>query len=489
MKVAVIGSGPAAVGVLTALADRCPHARVTMFDPGDDIAPPDGNESKPSLYSRIRKRFGLTFPPPKTYFSDVPDKAAVDGKPRVWRARHFGGLSPFWGGVVLPYSDRELADWPISAADLAPHYRRMAEVMGVAGEPDGLNDYFGETFENRPAPKTGRVVRKLVRVCEQTPEMVAGTARLALETRSGQDSACTMCGRCMAGCPVGAIYETSNDVRRFLTAFNEGMLVKERVLRFDPKTRAVETDGDWTGQPFDRIYVAAGCLGSTEIVMRSHAIVDGPVMTDNTIFTFPIVYLGRTSRERGDGHSAMTQAIIGCLPRTGDRPFMKVQVYASFDYLWQYLLPAWLWPLFKPVGRMLRHRLFWARAYMDGTQSDQYPMRLGRGLELKSRSGGDATGSVQGVLSALRSALKGSGFMVPRLRPIRHQTSSHYTGTLPYGGTLQTVAGAVTIDRTGAVAPGVHVCDGSVFCSAPSNSPTFTIMANAHRTVMESCHD
>jgi choline dehydrogenase-like flavoprotein len=38
----------------------------------------------------------------------------------------------------------------------------------------------------------------------------------------------------------------------------------------------------------------------------------------------------------------------------------------------------------------------------------------------------------------------------------------------------------------GTIVPGVHVADAAAFPSMPALSPTFTIMANAHRTVTDS---
>lgn len=75
--------------------------------------------------------------------------------PFVWiRARHLGGRTVLWHGVVLRMSDRQFKaasldgfgnDWPISYADLKPYYdaaERFLEVRGIPGNieeiPDGL---------------------------------------------------------------------------------------------------------------------------------------------------------------------------------------------------------------------------------------------------------------------------------------------------------------------------------------------------------------
>ena len=84
------------------------------------------------------------------------------------------------------------------------------------------------------------------------------------------------------------------------------------------------------------------------------------------------------------------------------------------------------------------------------------------------------------ILDSLRAALTDSGFHLPPLPPVRHKTSSHYSGSVPYGGELLPVA------ATGEVAPGIYVCDSALFNDGPASSPTFTIMANACRIADQS---
>ncbi|MBM09855.1 MAG: hypothetical protein CMF69_09845 [Magnetovibrio sp.] len=410
----------------------------------------------------------------------------VDKRHKIWRARHFGGLSNFWGSVVLPFTDKEFSGWPVTAADMAPYYRRISEVMGISGTVDGLNKYFGDTFENRPPIELPLVMKSFLNIFNDSQKFVAGHSRLALETRLNNQQACNRCGQCLSGCPVDAIFRTENHIQKLIPKFTSSEIVRQKVMQYDPVLRVIEMENGLISEQFDRIYLAAGCLGTTEIVMRSLGLSSGPVMTDNTIFTFPIIYTGRNSAVIGENHMAMTYLLMGYLPDTAETPFTKIQIYSSFDYLWQYILPPKFWFLFKPIGQLLRARILWARLYLDGTESDQYALQLDNELKLSVYQKGKKTDNTLTVFRELRKAIKKTGFVIPRLPLIRHKTSSHYTATLPYGSVLSTREGALTIDRVGTVADGVHICDGAVFASSPSNSPTFTIMANAYRTVMDS---
>ncbi len=74
--------------------------------------------------------------------------AAPPDKPYRWiRGRQVGGRSHTWGGVTLRLSDYEFKaasrdgigdDWPISHADLDPHYAMLETFFGTHGNRDGL---------------------------------------------------------------------------------------------------------------------------------------------------------------------------------------------------------------------------------------------------------------------------------------------------------------------------------------------------------------
>lgn len=47
------------------------------------------------------------------------------------RQKRLGGSSEVWGGRCAPLDDDDLASWPITAAELAPHYRRAQRHLGA----------------------------------------------------------------------------------------------------------------------------------------------------------------------------------------------------------------------------------------------------------------------------------------------------------------------------------------------------------------------
>jgi hypothetical protein len=285
----------------------------------------------------------------------------------------------------------------------------------------------------------------------------------------------------MAGCALGSVYNAAKSLEELVGAGNVRCEAKE-VLRFAADGRRLRVrwpGGEEDAGPFDRVFLAAGCPGTTAIVMRSLGVTEGPVMLDNAVFQLPLINFGEAARggER-DRYLGLSGLSFRLDPAGGQSSSAHVQLYLNFDYLWRGAVPEALWSLAAPLVTWSRDRLMWLRVYLDGADSWQYRVRLaGDGSTLFEESQAPSREALAPVVRALRHALGHDGFWVPPLRPVRAATSSHLGATFPYGGNLAPVA------KDGWIAPRVHVCDATCFPAMPATSPTFTIMANAARTV------
>jgi hypothetical protein len=313
--------------------------------------------------------------------------------------------------------------------------------------------------------------------------LIAGASRLALETRAEHERACDYSGECMLGCPREAIWSATHDLDRHEASGLIARTVLGRVRRV--VDRRVHHEAGSAG-PFDRVYLAAGCIGTTEIVMRSLGLARGPRMLDNAVLSFPIAHVGAAGGLFGDDgryFSLCNLSMMG-IPDDPAEAAAQVSVYPAFDHLWRYYTPEPLWAAARPLWRIGRWRLLLGRVFLAGAanraltfelRDDQLVIERGPAPELAARVGP--------LMKRLARAAAGGGFLIPPVSPGGHATSSHYAGSLPYGGSL------VAVTRSGRIAPGVHLADASTFVDAPAISPTFTIMANAARTVHESLQD
>jgi choline dehydrogenase-like flavoprotein len=500
MRVAIVGSGAAAAGALGTLVKLRPDASVVLFEAGGRPNAEPARPAKPSeqwvrefyddVYALLSERYGRQLLPSKSLLGEMCPTQLVDGDERFFHAELFGGQTNFWGGCALPFQAPELRNWPITTAELDPYYREIAELVGISGEHDALNNYFNPDYANRPPMRLLRGMARLRDTVTAHPaggayEVHAGVSRMTLETRAGHPSACVYCGECCAGCFTGAVY-SSRATLDPLVRQHGVEVVEGKVVRLEPQRGAVavgRASGLEWHERFDRVFLCAGCVGTTEIVMRSTGVKEGPVMVDSAIAQFPIFNLGicpgSADRDKSQ-YLGLAQLIMACVPRDPRDEYVQVQVYPNMDYLWRTAVPRWAWPAFRPLVARARDRFLIARLCTHSKDGFAYTLRLngGDGLEF-----GDCRqpnrDAVRPVLDSLRSTINHAGFRMYPGPPIWAGTSAHLAGTLPYG------SGLFDVQRDGAVLPGVHICDSSCFPEAVAVSPTLTVMANASRTVTE----
>jgi hypothetical protein len=366
MKIAIIGSGPAAIGVLDRLSMLTPRPEITLIDRAECVSPkpPFDNWTAERLrvvYQQIRAEYGNVFPPPKTNFGMAPKVRNIEDWGRVWDSNAYGGLTSIWGLCSVPFSPHELKGWPFGRNELDPHYAAMSERIGIAGERDALNQWFGDDFANRPPIMTTPTIRALERGINKslpgrTFRFISGISRLAVETRAQRSNACVACGECMIGCPKGAMYSTVADISAYRRSGLISRAVIGRALAVEGKPHhvIVEVKGgrrEAVG-PFDLIYVCAGCLGTTEFVMRSLGLHDGPRIIDNSVYTFPLIYTGRMQWRscKNSGHLGLANLLVNAIPLNSTDHSAQIQIYPVLDHFWRYFTPHTLWPIMRHVA-------------------------------------------------------------------------------------------------------------------------------------------
>ena len=188
----------------------------------------------------------------------------------------YGGFSNVWGAQIMPFSRATFDRWPISMADLEPHYRVALGEMTLAGDEDDLAELFPLLAPARSLPplaeRTDRVLERYGarRPLVQSHGITLGRARLAFKADE-----CTRCGMCMTGCPYGLIYSSAHTFDRLRAenriTYRDGLLaVRLDEVEGQPHVVARDTA---TGQierlSADRIFVACGGIGTTRLVLGS----------------------------------------------------------------------------------------------------------------------------------------------------------------------------------------------------------------------------
>lgn len=489
-KLAVIGTGAAGLGVLSALLAKRSDAEVVVYDIGEQVAEAPSLENPSEewialfydkVYQEIHSLYQFKFPPPKTHLAGQIPKQPVGKRLEIFKSQSFGGLTNYWGATMFPFTAREMTKWPISKEELEPYYQRIAELVGLAAESDALNEYFVRDFATRPPirpfPELSSL-NEIINARENKGEfkIISGLNRCALETRENKLNRCLYCGQCLAGCFRDAIYSSRLTIKQYLKD-PRVRYVKAKITRIKKNLLlGVETGKGYKESGFSKVFLAAGCPASTEIIMRSLGWQNKLVMNDNATYVFPIFYLGKKSAQGShQSYLSLCNLIFGCVPKSLDDHFAQVSIYPNFDYLWRYNIPPKLWPIIRPLVSFSRPRIFWARLFIHSDYSQAYSLELNEDRLVFNQTKKAQSDPVKKLMSSIRSAVNRQGFYVPPISPLGQKTNSHYTGTLAFGNK------AIEVSAEGEIMPNVYLCDSSSFPDSPAVSPTFTIMANACR--------
>ncbi|MGO9854848.1 MAG: 4Fe-4S ferredoxin [Acidimicrobiales bacterium] len=520
----IIGSGPAAAGAALALtADSA--QQVTVIDVGgtlepdlrstlDRLATTEEGQWSPSDVERIsrqpvptrrgalpqKRAYGSDFP-----FRDVGQLAGIEplgpANPSVVSGA-YGGFSNVWGAQIMPFSKRTFERWPITWADMEPHYRTALGEMTLAGEEDDLSELFPLMAPARPLPpaadRTERILARYQarRALVRSHGVTLGRARLAF--RSDE---CTRCGLCMTGCPHQLIYSSSHTFDR---------LRAQKRITYRPDLLAVQLDevdggphvlvqstttGRLERMEADRIFVACGGIGTTRLVLGSLGAFDQAVYLQESVqFVMPTVSMRPVPDPRaarnftlnqfnllydvtGEGvdlcqvhfyeyNPAFLESLPGSIRGPGSEPALAAllrRVSVGLGYV-----PGWGSPRVKVVARRTsgeKDRL--PMLEIDGEPGDRWPPMLG---------------------ALVRSMLKVAPALdlwpaLPMISVSAAAKSYHFGASFPHGGART----MTTTDRVGRLAAWdhVHLVDASVFPDVPATTFTLTIMANAHRIASE----
>ncbi len=497
LKCAVIGSGATGFAVVDALCN-VPDVEITVIHPARKLSDvsrclygrgADGSRTTSDILRASWKRSGFVFPPPKTQFGVTPDKLSVNGWGTIWESNLRGGLTQFWGGSSPCFSNEEFKSWPIDRSELEPHYQALADSIGFTGGDDGLRRYLDDQFAKLPAIEPVQPIKALLEGLQTGDgcdgfEVFAGYARLAVETRPDSANGCTFTGECMSGCHREAVFSAKTAFDRL---FQKGAIADEvhGIVHAIDRNRGVVILRVHQGIKelfgFDRIFICAGCIQSNEILLRSLDVGASAVISDNTIYSVPIIFTGKTIRqEQNTGYFALTNGQI--LVRVcDDFAPVFVQLYPTPDYFWEYYLPYKVsrWVKRAELGHYLRTRLFWGRVYVHSDHSQSYRLRIKEDstLDLTLETPPDKKRFLERVWPKLRQLICTGPFWIPPLSPTVSRTSAHYSGGFPMGSDI------VGID--GHLGAGFYLCDSANFPDCPSLSHTFTSMANARRIALQ----
>lgn len=446
-------------------------------------------------------------PPSKDYVFQHPEGFGHSGagfSPLFSFAR--GGLGEAWTGGCYPLTAAETADFPFPYGDLAPHYGEVARRIGVTGEEDDLSRFM-PMHDHLQAPlrldgHSETLMQSYGRVRDRLNRGGAYLGRTRVATLSqplGSRHACDYLGRCLWGCPRGALYTPSQTLRECLDhpgfEYISGINVSHLKLGPGHRVQAVVGTTTETGAtrefPVERVALAAGALLSTRIFLRSMLREAGTRirlggLMDNRQVLVPFVNLRMLGRQFSPESYQYHLLGIG-LEGNSPRDYVHAQITT--------LKTALVHPVIQRLPLNLAASTYIFRAihaalglvnvnFRDTRRNESY-VELSADdesrLSLHYTPDADEPARIKQALGRIRQTLRSLNCVVPpglaHVRPMG--ASVHYAGTLPMS---RTAAPFTTTEHCQSRdLDNLFVVDGATFPFLPAKNITFTLMANAVR--------
>jgi ferredoxin len=522
----IIGSGAAAAGAALALRSR-EDVEITVIDIGLQLeperrevvgglassAPHEWSSGAVGLISKQpvaaggrgipeKRAFGSNYP-----FRNLGQLTGLTGERGVNTSLvspAFGGFSNVWGAQLMPFTDSAFRSWPVSAAEMRPHYEAILGEIPFAGEEDDLAARFPLLGSAAPLPEMSPRSQRVLTAYDRRRGKInahgitLGKARLALDAKE-----CVRCGLCMTGCPYGLVYSAGQTLAELRLVkrvkYLSGLLalsITEEADRVTVMAKELAT-GQLQRISADRVYVACGAVGSTRLAANSLGLFDVDIpMLESQQFILPTLSLHPTEDPRGEQDFTLNQFNMVIAPDGGDVDVAMLHFY-TFNPSFVDGLPGVL--RVRPASWLqmqLLRRLSITLGYLPSWNSPRLRLHVGperTGLDLpEMHICGEAPppGQRTMVTEILRRMVGSARLLdlypiLPMFRLSSPGKSYHWGGSFPHTDRRSVTFSSDTLGRVGSWRR-THLVDASVFSTVPAMTYGLTVMANAHRIATES---
>ncbi len=407
----------------------------------------------------------------------------------MFRSFAAGGFSNIWGAVIQPVQEDELQDWPVSGKEFAPHYAEMDRILGSSSVPDlhpssQAKALFSDLTENSHVLQREGISFEYPRLAVRTSDYNGAKG-------------CRYCGFCLYGCPYDSRYTaaaTLSELVRTGQAEYESDVLVRKLTRTGGKIQIQGRSGSGEARIFtaDRVYVAAGLLESTRIILESLDLYGRSLRINHSdIFTIPLLRYRRSPHVRFERLHALCQLAAEiedpsiCVHR------VHLQFY-GYNELYCQLLAAKAGLLATPLAPALDSlatRLFVIFGYLHSDVSSSIELRLSREVNPAVTLEGRINPGTRRICAAVARKLRRCHMcfkgvaLQSQLKLDLPGGGYHSGGTLP----MRRRPEMLETDAWGQLPslPGVHVVDASVLPTVPASPTAFVVMANAHRIASE----
>lgn len=517
----VVGSGPSGVMCARALLDK--GLPVTMIDVGLEIEPdrlatvrqlaqqlPETWD--PVLVKRVQGDFRfdtygiptkLAYGSDFSYAEDERIGLTQDNtKCCVSFAR--GGLSNVWGAAMLPCTENDFKNWPVSLEEMAPHYASVAREVAIAGCSDDLAAVYPFYAPPLRAAPLSRQATYLLNTMSANKDklrrkgFIFGKARLAMRTEPGDRGLdCQRCGLCLTGCPYMTIYNSTQTLgsllKRSSFRYINGLVVRrvenagERVLVYCHPLDSSESVV-FQGK---RVFLACGVLSSVKIILASLGLARAELLVRyQPYFLLPMCMRKNFRGVESERLHTLSQLFLEVVNKSISEEVIHLQIY-TYNEMMRRQLSRVLLGAKKVSGQMqklLLGRLIAMQGYLSGHCARGITLYVAiqhGGASIKMSTRGEIDAETVRTIRRVARELLFNGVLIgawplwPMMKIGMPGDGNHIGAVFPMTRTPVNFES----DSYGRIRGlgRVHVVDASVLTTLPATTLTYTVMANARR--------
>ena len=280
--VLVIGSGAAGAAVSKRLTDL--GAKVVCLEQGGWIHPGEYPSARPDWEIQIDRGDFNFSPNVRKRWEDYPVREAGKNPPTVLMFNAVGGSTHHWAGHFPRFHPSDFrthtldgvgADWPIRYRDLAPYYEMNDREMGVAGLAGDPANPPRSARPTAPLP-LGVLGETIGRGLNNLGWYWWVSDNAIISQQYDNRPACSLHGKCMFGCPIGA--KASTDITYWRKAVHKGAVVKPwsrvREITVDKQGRArgavyYDREGKLHEQSARVVILSCNSIGTARLLLNS----------------------------------------------------------------------------------------------------------------------------------------------------------------------------------------------------------------------------
>jgi hypothetical protein len=421
----------------------------------------------------------------------------------------YGGLGAGWGLGAYVYSSGELIKSGLDPLEMNPAYQTITDRIGISIGDSEIRRYLvGDIKNTQPPLKMDNSVNKMNEAYQKKKHffeknhILFGPPSMAILTRDLRDRKAISYHDMEFYNDLGkSAYRSWFTIEAMKSKPNFKYINKQLVVKFLEKegntivvTKNIET-GEESEFYCKKLILTASPLGTARIVIRSlqGKIKRLPILC-NPYTYMPCIHLKMLGKPLDRYKTSMAQAmmIYDVTGKHDDLVSLAIYTYRSL-MLFKLIKEA---PLNFSDGRkimqFLQSSFVIAGIFHPDSYTEEKYLELhadpasftGDHLFAHYKLSGYELKTIKDREAVLRKAFKKLGcFPIKRMDP-GYGASIHYAGTLPYddSGKMGTLAKSGKLNGFG----NVYVADGSGFRYLPAKGITLSLMANAHRTAMNS---